>query len=163
MACEELGQRAPVFIGQCHDPHTIIGKHTHKGRETIFEDMKVTFRTNANGFVAALEIPIEATLEEASFHKKPDAKYFNAANLAKFVGKYTLVNDTVTVSLKGDSLTLILPGQPEYDLVPVLGDEFILEQVKIVSVKFLIDEKENVIAAEFIQPSGVFEAKRINE
>jgi hypothetical protein len=30
-------------------------------------------------------------------------------------------------------------------------------------VKFLTDEKDNVIAEEFIQPNGVFEAKRINE
>jgi hypothetical protein len=45
----------------------------------------------------------------------------------------------------------------------VLGDEFIFKQVKIVSVKFLTDEKDNVIAAEFIQPNGVFEAKRVNE
>ncbi|MGD8539689.1 MAG: serine hydrolase, partial [Candidatus Aminicenantes bacterium] len=105
----------------------------------------------------------EPTLEDAVFKKKPDGKYFNAAYLVKFVGKYTLVNDTITVSLKGDSLTLILPGQPEYDLVPVLGDEFILKRVRIISVKFLMDEEDNVVAAEFIRPNGIFEAKRINE
>jgi hypothetical protein len=131
--------------------------------DPTFEDTKLTFRTDVNGYVAEFEIPIEPTLEETVFKKKPDAKYFNAAYLLKFVGKYTLINDTFTVSLKGDSLTLFLPGQPEYDLVPVLGDEFIFKQVKIVSVKFLTDEKDNVIAAEFIQPNGVFEAKRINE
>lgn len=131
--------------------------------DPTFEDTKLTFRTDVNGYVAEFEIPIEPTLEETVFKKKPDAKYFNAVYLVKFVGKYTLINDTFTVSLKGDSLTLFLPGQPEYDLVPVLGDEFIFKQVKIVSVKFLTDEKDNVIAAEFIQPNGIFEAKRVNE
>jgi CubicO group peptidase (beta-lactamase class C family) len=134
-----------------------------RAEDPTFEDTKITFRTDVNGYVAVLEVPIEPTLEDAVFKKKPHGKYFNAAYLAKFVGKYTLVNDTITVSLKGDRLTLILPGQPEYDLVPVLGDEFILKQVKIISVKFLIDEKDNVIAAEFIQPNGVFEAKRVTE
>jgi CubicO group peptidase (beta-lactamase class C family) len=134
-----------------------------RAEDPTFEDTKITFRTDVNGYVAVLEVPIEPTLEDAVFKKKPHGKYFNAAYLAKFVGKYTLVNDTFTVSLKGDRLTLILPGQPEYDLVPVLGDEFILKQVKIISVKFLIDEKDNVIAAEFIQPNGVFEAKRVTE
>jgi CubicO group peptidase (beta-lactamase class C family) len=134
-----------------------------RAEDPTFEDTKITFRTNVNGFVAALEIPIEPTLEETVFKKKPDAKYFNAAYLARFAGKYTLINDSFTVSLKGDSLTLFLPGQPEYDLVPVLGDEFIFKQVKIISVKFLTDENDNVIAAEFIQPNGVFEAKRVNE
>jgi len=137
--------------------------NSKRAEDPTYEDTKLTFRTDVNGFVAALEIPIEPTLEETVFRKKPDAKYFNAAYLEKFVGKYTLVNDSFTVSLKGDNLTLFLPGQPEYDLVPVLGDEFILKQVKIISVKFLTDEKDNVIAAEFIQPNGVFEAKRVNE
>ncbi len=134
-----------------------------RAEDPTFEDTKITFRTNVNGLVGALEIPIEPTIEDVVFTKKPDAKYFNAAYLVKFVGKYTLVNDTITVNLKGDSLTAFIPGQPEYDLVPVLGDEFILKQVKIISVKFLVDEKDNVIGAEFIQPNGIFEAKRINE
>jgi hypothetical protein len=134
-----------------------------RAEDPTFEDTKITFRTNVNGLVGALEIPIEPTLEDAVFKKKPDGKYFNAAYLVKFVGKYTLINDTITVSLKGDSLTLILPGQPEYDLVPVLGDEFILKRVRIISVKFLMDEEDNVVAAEFIRPNGIFEAKRINE
>ncbi|MGB3861908.1 MAG: DUF3471 domain-containing protein, partial [Candidatus Aminicenantaceae bacterium] len=137
--------------------------NSKRAEDPTYEDTKITFRTDVNGFVAALEIPIEPTLEETVFKKKPDAKYFNAAYLVRFIGKYTLINDSFTVSLKGDSLTLFLPGQPEYDLVPVLGDEFILKQVKIISVKFLTDEKDNVIAAEFIQPNGIFEAKRVNE
>lgn len=134
-----------------------------RAEDPTFEDTKITFRTNVNGLVSALEVPIEPTLEDAVFKKKPDAKYFDADYLSKFVGKYTLVNDTITVSLKGDSLTAFIPGQPEYDLVPVIGDEFVLKQVKIICVKFLMDEKDNVIAAEFIQPNGVFEAKRIDE
>ncbi len=131
--------------------------------DPTFEDTKLTFRTNVNGLVSALEVPLEPTLEEIIFTKKPDAKYFNAAYLLKFVGKYNLLDDTFTVSLKGDSLTLIIPGQPEYDLVPVLGDEFVLKQVKIISLKFKTDDEDNVIAVELIQPNGIFEAERINE
>ncbi len=164
-----------VFLEEGHLVFTYNGittplEHWHyetfnakRAEDPTFEDTKITFRTNVNGLVGTLEIPIEPTLENAVFKKKPDGKYFNAAYLVKFVGKYTLVNDTITVSLKGDSLTLILPGQPEYDLVPVLGDEFILKRVKIISVKFLMDEEDNVVAAEFIRPNGIFEAKRINE
>jgi CubicO group peptidase (beta-lactamase class C family) len=137
--------------------------NSERADDPAFEDTKITFRTNVNGLVGALEVPIEPTLEDAVFKKTPDGKYFDAGYLAKFVGKYTLVNDTLTVSLKGDSLTLFIPGQPEYDLVPVLGDEFILKQVKIISLKFLMDEKDNVVAAEFIQPNGIFEAKRITD
>lgn len=134
-----------------------------RAEDPTFEDTKITFRTNVNGLVGALEIPIEPTIEDVVFTKTPDAKYFNAAYLVKFVGKYILVNDTLTVNLKGDSLTVSLPGNPEYDLVPVLGDEFILKQIKIICIKFIMDEKDNVIGAEFIQPNGIFEAKRIIE
>jgi len=132
-----------------------------KVEDLTFEDMKLTFRTDVNGFVAALEAPFEPTLEAIIFKKKPNARLSDPSYLQKFVGKYTLMDQTVTVNLKGNILTMMVPGQPEYELVPALGDEFILKQVKIISVKFKMDEKGHVTAAEFNQPDGIFEAKRI--
>jgi hypothetical protein len=37
------------------------------------------------------------------------------------------------------------------------------KQVKAISVKFKTDEKGRVTTMEFIQPNGVFEAKRVEE
>jgi hypothetical protein len=66
----------------------------------------------------------------------------------------------VTVGLKGNTLTLSVPGQPVYELVPEVGGEFSLKMVRTIRVRFLEDAKGQVAAAEISQPSGVFEYKR---
>ena len=132
-----------------------------KAKDPTFQDMKLTFRTNVDGLVAALEAPFEPTLEPIIFHKKPEAHLSDPAYLQKFVGKYILVDQTITINLKGNVLTAFTPGQPEYELVPALGHEFTLKQVKIIRIKFKMDDQGKVIAAEFIQPDGIFEAKRV--
>jgi len=66
----------------------------------------------------------------------------------------------VTVGLKGDVLTLSIPGQPVYDLVPEVGGEFSLKVARVVRVRFLADAKGQVTALEVSQPGGVFEYKK---
>ena len=134
-----------------------------RGDDPTFEDMKLTFRTDVNGNVAALEAPFEPTLEEIVFDKKPDARFFDPDFLQKFVGKYQLATQTLTISLKGNSLTLYIPGGDELDLVPQVGDEFVLKQAKIVSLSFKFDDEGNVVALELYQPDGVYEAKRLDD
>jgi hypothetical protein len=131
--------------------------------DPTFEDMKLTFRTDVDGHVASLEIPFEPTLEAMVFEKKPDARLFDRTFLQQFVGKYQLATQTLTINLKGDRLTLYIPGQSELDLVPQVGDEFTLKQVKIVSLKFKVDSEGKVVALELFQPDGVYEAKRVND
>lgn len=137
--------------------------NSKRADDPTFTDMKLTFRTDVNGYVAILEAPFEPTLEAIVFKKKPDARLFDPAYLQQFVGKYNLVEQILTINLKGGSLTLYIPGQREYDLVPGLGDEFTLKQYKIVSLRFKSDDKGQVTALEVIQPNGIYEAKRIKE
>jgi hypothetical protein len=134
-----------------------------KTDDPTFEDMKLSFRTDVNGNVAAVAVPLEATLGDIVFTKKPDAKLSDPAYLNKVTGKYQLQSQTITVSLRGDSLTMVLPGQPVYDLVPELAGEFSLKQVKVINLKFMEDAKGQVTGIEIYQPGGVFEAKRIKE
>lgn len=131
--------------------------------DPTFEDMKLTFRTDVNGYVSHLEAPFEATLEAIIFNKKPDARLFDPAYLQQFVGKYKLISQILTISLKGNSLTFHIPGQREFDLVPGFGDEFTLKQFKIISIRFITDEKGLVKALELIQPGGIYEAERIKD
>jgi hypothetical protein len=128
--------------------------------DPAFEDTKLNFITDANGNVARLEAPFESTLEPIVFDKKPDAKLSDPAYLGKLAGKYVLLEQTIIISLKGNVLFANVPGAPDMELVPGLGDEFTLKQMKIVSLRFKMDDKGNVTAIELIQPGGVFEAKR---
>lgn len=79
------------------------------------------------------------------------------------MGKYQLATQTLTIGLKGNSLTLFVPGGSEMELVPQVGDEFILKQVKIISLSFRFDDEGDVVALELYQPDGVYEAKRIDD
>jgi CubicO group peptidase (beta-lactamase class C family) len=131
--------------------------------DPTFENMKLTFRTDVNGNVARMEAPFEPTLDDIVFEKKPDARLFDPEYLQQFVGRYQLATQTLTISLKGNSLALFIPGSAEMDLVPQVGDEFILKQVKIVSLKFKFDDEGNVTALEIFQPDGVYEAAKVKD
>ena len=133
-----------------------------KAQDPTFTDFKISFRTDLNGRVAELVAVLEPSVDEIVFKKKPEARFFDPDYLKQFTGSYQLVSQTVTISLKGNILTASLPGQPEYELVPDLGGEFTLKQVKVISVRFLTDAKGAVSGLEFIQPEGVYEAKRKN-
>lgn len=131
--------------------------------DPTFEDSKLTFRTDAKGNVAETAAPFEPSTEEIIFKKKPDARFFDPEYLKQFVGKYKLLSQTFTVNLKGETLTLHVPGQPLFDLVPDLGGEFFFKQYKIISLRFIMDEQGNVTKFEIYQPGGIFEAERITE
>ena len=134
-----------------------------KTDDPTFENMKLSFKTDVNGNVATVAVPFEATLGEIVFAKKPEARLSDPAYLNKVTGKYQLRSQTITVGLRGDSLTMVVPGQPVYDLVPELGGEYSLKQAKVVTLKFVEDAKGQVTGLEIYQPGGVFEAKRIKD
>ncbi|MEN3335273.1 MAG: hypothetical protein V7641_4638 [Blastocatellia bacterium] len=131
-----------------------------KAADPTFEDMKYTFQTDANGYVARIAVPFEAAIKEIVFTKKPDARLYEAGYLKRFAGTYTLPGAPVTISLKGNALSVMIPGQPPYDLVPSLSGDFTLKQVQVVSLHFVADDKGNVTAAEIRQPGAVVTAKR---
>jgi len=131
-----------------------------KADDPTFKDMKLTFRTDVNGNVIGVAVPLEASVDDIYFAKKPDARMSDPAYLKTLVGAYALPTQTVTVGLKGSALTMSVPGQPVYDLVPEVGGEFSFKTIKAIRVRFLEDAKGQVTAVEISQPSGVFEYKR---
>jgi CubicO group peptidase (beta-lactamase class C family) len=128
--------------------------------DPTFEDMKYSFQTDANGMIARVSAPFESAVKEIVFSKKPDARLYEAVYLKRFVGTYAMPGAPVTVSLKGNALSLLVPGQPAYDLVPSLNGDFTLKQVQVVSLHFVADDKGNVTAAEIRQPGAVITATR---
>lgn len=137
---------------------TFNGVDTKK--DPTFTDFKISFRTDVNGRVAELVAALEPSVDDIVLKKKPEARLLDPGYLAKFAGKYQLVDQTVTVSLKGNALTALIAGQPEVELVPDLGGEFYIKQARTVSIRFIVDAQGVVTAAEFIQPDGIYEAKR---
>jgi hypothetical protein len=137
--------------------------NARKIEDPTFNDSKLTFRTNANGYVSAVEVPVESALDDISFARKPDIRLSDPAWLEKLVGVYDTGTQRVTITIKGTALTASLPGQPGLDLVPTLGGEFFLKQVPQIIISFRFDEKGQVLSADLVQPGGVYEAKRVKE
>jgi CubicO group peptidase (beta-lactamase class C family) len=131
-----------------------------KVKDNTFENMKFTFQTDANGFVASVAAPFEPAVKEIVFVKKPDARLFDPAFLARFTGDYSLQGQTISIGIKGQALVANLPGQPQFDLLPSLSGDFALKQVQIVTFHFVSDEQGKVSAVEIRQPGTVLTAKR---
>jgi hypothetical protein len=119
---------------------------------------EVNFITDTNGNVARLEAP---RVHPEPITEKAGRQALRPGLFQKFAGKY-VPSKTITISLKGNVLFASVPGSPDMELLPGLGDEFTLKQMKVVTLRFKLDEKGNVTAAELIQPGGIFEAKRTN-
>jgi CubicO group peptidase (beta-lactamase class C family) len=132
--------------------------------DPTFKDFKLTFITDVDGNVSALKAAFEPTLDQdIVFVKRPEARLSDPEYLKKVAGTYELMTQRVQISLKGDRLTMFVPGQPVYDLVPKVGGEYYLKQVPIISVRFIEDAKGAVTGLESFQPDGVYEFKRVKD
>lgn len=130
------------------------------GDHPLFEDQKFLFETDVAGNVVALKTAFEPTLPDGiTFLKKPDARMSDPAWLARYVGDYEINGETFSVQLAGNVLTVNVPGQPQFHLLPEVGGEFSLKEVSIIRVKFE-EEGAKVTAMTLLQPNGVFTAKR---
>jgi hypothetical protein len=83
------------------------------------------------------------------------------AQLEKYVGDYDLNSTNVKVYIKGDkTLMVFIPGQPDYELVPVKKDEFDLKIANGYSVTFEVNDQNKVLSMTFVQPNGNFKANK---
>lgn len=139
-------------------------KHWHfdvfRASEEPFDGLKFSFLNNLNGDLDKLAITLEQTVAAIEFDKEPPREMFERDFLEQFVGEYDLMGIAVTVEIKGGhALAVTVPGQPRYDLEPFMGTEFTLKGAEGASIRFVIDNGA-VTEAVFIQPNGVFSAKR---
>lgn len=123
--------------------------------------MKGLFTINVKGEIEALKLPLESSVDEILFKKELVTIDVKKEDLEKLVGEYELSGTTIKISIKGEkTLMMFVPGQPEYELVPVKENIFNLKIASGFSVRFEKDDKGNVIALYSIQPNGTFKAIR---
>ena len=97
--------------------------------------------------------------KETVFTKQTVKVALSNNDLNKYVGDYDLEGQTIKIYLKGSTLMLLVPGQPDYETVPVGNDTFNLVIAKGYSIKFTVEDGKSK-AVTFIQPNGNFTAKR---
>lgn len=131
-----------------------------KGSEPHLKGLKLNFLGDDAGRLRRLEIVLELLVDPIAFVRVPENVLSDPGYLARLVGRYELPSQVVTVAASAGKLTVTLPGQPTYTLVPAGDDEFTLKELKGFSLKFTLPRKGPATEAVFIQPNGVFAAQR---
>lgn len=123
--------------------------------------MKGLFTINVKGEIESLKLPLEGAVEPIEFKKEVTAIDVKKEDLEKLVGEYELSGAVVKVYLRGEkTLMVLVPGQPDYEMVPVKENIFNFKALSGYSVQFEKDEKGNVTSMSFIQPNGTFKATK---
>ena len=105
------------------------------------------------GFEPALPEPIV-------FVRSNNAITLKEGALNNYVGEFLLSGITIKTYIKGSSLYVLVPGQPEYELMPVSNHRFDFKAVKGFSVLFDMDAKDQLAGLTLIQPNGNFRAAK---
>lgn len=124
----------------------------------FLKDVKLQFATTQKGDIGSFAIPLESGVKDIVFARRGEKVAREV--LESLVGEYVLMTVTATVALVDDKLTLTVPGQPRYELVPTKGLLFDLKGVPGFSLEFKKDESGKIAEVVFFQPNGTFTAKR---
>lgn len=141
------------------EPHIVDKKGVV---DTSSSKMLFNFVSNNEGKISGLSIPLDPDREPALFNFKPEVKKISLKELEDLTGEYSLGQVVVKVSLKGNTLFVLVAGQPEYETEYAVGDVFNLKALKGYSVKFETIPNKKAPSLSFIQPNGTFKAVRKN-
>ena len=151
-----------IFINHFHyDTFELIDYSDGKVDSTeIGSSLKVNFKTNESGDIESLTTSIEPTTEAIVFKRTPNTIEVDAKTLEQYVGNYDLVGQVVKFYIKDENvLYAFLKGQPEYELVPTDEHKFNLKILDGYKVEF-VEVKGMITTVKFIQPNGVFSARK---
>ncbi len=156
----EGGKKTTSYVEHYHyDVFRIMD--AKKPGEVVKDAFKIQFHLDAMGNIDHLTAPMEPSVEPVKFSKLPPSIEINENDLQKYVGAYDLEGANVTVYIRNNkTLMVLVPGQPDYELAAAGEHLFNLVIAKGYSVKFDVNDKNEVTALSFIQPNGVFKANR---
>ncbi|TCD00172.1 serine hydrolase [Pedobacter psychroterrae] len=121
----------------------------------------IQFQMNTAGDIESFSSVLEAGLKPLVFTKGIEAKAIDSKELQKYTGEYSLNEAAVKVYIKENkTLYVFLPGQPEYELVPLGKDRFSIKALIGYSLQFAVTSDRKVTELVFIQPNGNFAAKK---
>lgn len=119
----------------------------------------INFGTASNGKIESVSMEMDEPDQETIFTRQAIKVNLSGNDLNKYVGEYDLEGQTVKIYLKGTTLMLLVPGQPDYETVSVGNDTFNLAIAKGYSIQFKVEDGK-AKTVTFIQPNGNFTAKR---
>lgn len=129
---------------------------------TIKNPIRFQFNTGLNGEIESVSI---FSLEPAIpapvvFSRSNSAKEMTLDDLNKYTGTFLLAGTEIKTYLKDKVLYVFVPGQPEYELVPVGDNKFDFLKIPGYAVVFEMNEQGTTLSLTFKQPNGNFKATK---
>jgi CubicO group peptidase (beta-lactamase class C family) len=129
-----------------------------KGIIDTSDGFSIEFRTSANGEINELNASFERSVKTIVFTRIPKIAMVSAGSLKKFEGDYLIAQLELKVFVKNEALHLSVPGQPEYELVPIEENKFVIKDMTGFTLTFEINDKNEVTGLTSAQPNGTFKA-----
>lgn len=118
------------------------------------------FSGNIKGEIDGIYMNLETSLDPMKFEREFEAIAIEATELVFYVGEYDLGGALAKVFIKEEmTLMLLVPGQPEYTLLPSGKHKFSTKELDGYSMEFVEKEGE-IVAMKFVQPNGIFEVPK---
>jgi CubicO group peptidase (beta-lactamase class C family) len=144
-----------------YDVFLPIEKDSKKGIDTTDKGQLMQFNMNITGDIESVSISFEPSVKPIVFTKTPKPKEITKEELQQYTGEYELSGITMKIFIKGDeTLYLFVPGQPEYELVPIDKDKFSIKTLNGFTVQFNRNAGGDITELLSIQPNGTFKAIR---
>jgi CubicO group peptidase (beta-lactamase class C family) len=139
----ELGRHASTLRHVHYDVWEVPPNRLDK-----LERLRVMFQGGWDGEVAALAMPLEDGIADVVFRRAGDPSMRTRAFLEPLAGTYDAGGTPMVVELRGgETLYLLLPGQPASELVPVRGTRFEARGMAATSVEFRRDAQGRAVEA----------------
>ena len=119
---------------------------------------KFRFGMTNDGEIANVNVQLEGGLDPFVFEREPATVTISADSLEKYVGEYTLSGLIIKIFVRDGTLMMFVPGQPEYELLPLSDDRFSLKTLTGYTVQFNKDASSKIIELLAQQPNGTFKA-----
>ncbi|MHA4812116.1 serine hydrolase [Flavitalea flava] len=123
--------------------------------------LKMQFNMDQAGDISSISMDLEPGIRKyIVFTRAAKAREISKDELQKYAGEYDLGGSMLLkVYIKQDKvLFLSVPGQPDYELVPVDVNKFSIKTLTGFTIQFNTNEKGEVTELLSIQPNGTFKA-----
>ena len=137
-----------------------IYQRDEQGKVDTTEGFAIEFRTNEGGEINEINAKLEPTVKTIVFARVPKTIAVQTDSLKKYEGEFMIGPTTLRIFIQNNALHLFVPGQPEYELVPIEANKFSIKDMAGFVISFEVNENNEVISLTSSQPNGTFKALR---
>ena len=143
-----------------HWHYDVFAAHAAPTGDQAHAQAKLLFQNDLAGDICAVEIPMEPTVANIIFTKKPSVDLCTPAYLRRFVGVYGSDTTPFTVTMDGETLLLKSDGEEAEECIPKTANTFTSKKPPSRTVKFAVDNRGIATEAQIETENGVVRAPR---